>query len=66
MSILCKLGGHKSLEHVYGGAEYMRVVPFAVDGIGREHATLYAQCPRCNQEYDAGKIHIPRARKEQP
>jgi hypothetical protein len=58
-NILCTLFGHKSLEGVYSGAEYMRVLPTTIDGIGREHADLYARCPRCGCSYRAGRIHRP-------
>lgn len=58
MSILCKLFGHKSREHDYSGGEYMRMGRGAIDGIGREHATLYAHCPRCEKKYRAGQIHL--------
>lgn len=59
MNLLCLVFGHKSLQGIYSGAEYMRVVPGAIDGIGREHARLYATCPRCEREYSAGAIHLP-------
>lgn len=59
MNILCAIFGHKANEHVYSGGEYMKVRPGAIDGIGREHATLYACCPRCGAEYRAGQIHRP-------
>ena len=59
MNLLCLVFGHKSLEGIYSGAEYMRVVPGSIDGIGREHARLYAHCPRCEREYTAGAIHLP-------
>jgi len=58
MSILCTLFGHKSREHDYSGGEYMRVRRGPIDGIGREHATLIARCPRCNREYRAGQVHL--------
>lgn len=58
MSILCKLFGHKSSEHVYSGGEYMKVCRDTIDGIGREHARLYARCPRCEKTYRAGMIHL--------
>ncbi|WP_289241666.1 hypothetical protein [Delftia sp.] len=58
MSILCRLFGHKPRERDYSGGEYMRVARGPVDGIGREHATLYARCLRCEQEYRAGQIHL--------
>lgn len=63
MSILCAIFGHKPQEHVHSGAEYMRVMASGIDGIGRRHAWLYAECQRCGKEYSAGKCHIP---KEKP
>lgn len=62
----CSVFGHKPHECTYSGEEYMRVVPGAIDGIGREHATLYARCPRCSSHYRAGQIHlIPRSREQE-
>lgn len=58
MSILCKLFGHKSREHDYSGGQYMDVRRDTIDGIGREHARLYARCPRCEKSYRAGMIHL--------
>lgn len=60
MNLICKLFGHKSREKCYSGGEYMRVSIYTTDGIGRVHATLSAQCPRCNAEYRAGMIHLPK------
>lgn len=60
MSILCDLFGHKSLEGIYSGAEYMKLTLRGIDGTGREHASLSAQCPRCGQWYKAGAIHLPK------
>jgi hypothetical protein len=60
MNLLCSLFGHKSRERDYSGGEYMRVQLGEIDGIGREHATLYARCPRCDKTYRAGRIHLPR------
>lgn len=64
MSIVCKLFGHGTQQGVHSGAEYMRVEPFVIDGIGREHAYLRARCPRCDAYYTAGKIHLPARDKE--
>lgn len=58
MSILCELFGHKSLEGIYGGAEYMRVSQRAIDGTGRVHYRLIAVCPRCGSEYWNGAVHV--------
>lgn len=57
MSILCNLFGHKSLEDVHSGGEYMRQRVYTTDGIGRIHVMLYARCPRCDKEYRAGMTH---------
>lgn len=59
MSILCALFGHKSLENKYNGSEYMKVRIVHTDGIGRVHAHLTAECPRCGEKYNAGSIHVP-------
>jgi hypothetical protein len=59
LGIPCRLFGHKPQEETYSGAEYMEVSPGAIDGIGREHATLHAKCARCNKKYRAGQIHLP-------
>ncbi len=58
MNILCWMFGHKSLEHVYSGGEYMRQRVGATDGIGRVHVTLTAHCPRCGVWHRAGQIHL--------
>lgn len=60
MSILCAIFGHRDRENDYSGGEYMNVITGAIDGIGREHATLYATCPRCDNSYRAGMIHLPK------
>ena len=65
MNILCKLFGHKP--PVYGrkgwwspGEEYAVVDrhPYA-DGTGRLHASVTAECPRCNQKFRLCRIHLP-------
>lgn len=61
MSILCAIFGHKTNENTYSGGEYMRIgASRPVDGISRIHATLYATCPRCEKEYRAGQVHLPK------
>lgn len=61
MSILCWAFGHQPQPQLGYGSDmpYLRVSMFAIDGICRHHARLYARCPRCGEEYVAGKIHIP-------
>lgn len=58
MNILCKLFGHKSMENIYGGGQYVKIRGVAyIDGIGREHFTLYGDCPRCGKNHRVGSIH---------
>ena len=64
MSVICRFFGHRPRENDYSGGEYMRALPGAIDGIGREHATLYATCPRCGVSYRAGQIHLPKRQSE--
>lgn len=62
MSILCALFGHmppcyKSCP----GGEYAVLQGMGDDGIGRRHARLIAECPRCGEKYEICKTHIPNA-----
>ena len=65
MSVLCKLFGHQP--PVYGergwwspGEEYAKVEKSIVtDGIGRHHATVTSECPRCGREFKLCRIHLP-------
>ncbi len=59
MNIICKIFGHRSMEHIHSGGEYMTIRPTSIDGIGREHATLYGRCPRCGVEHRVGAAHRP-------
>jgi ribosomal protein L37E len=38
----------------------MKVKLNTVDGIGRQHASVYAECKRCGKEFFAGMIHVPK------
>lgn len=60
MNILCKIFGHQppSCSPLQGG-DYVRIATSITDGIGREHAWLKGECPRCGQEYHVGKVHLP-------
>lgn len=64
MSILCALFGHQP--PVYAkkgwyspGEEYARVSGDYPDGIGRRHAEVYSECPRCGAEFKLCRIHLP-------
>lgn len=69
MSILCAVFGHKP--PVYAakgwwspGEEYGRVKVGAVDGIGRVHAKVVADCARCGTEFCVARIHVPATQPE--
>ena len=57
--LICRWFGHKPHEKTYSGAEYMRARLGPVDGMDREHWTLYARCARCDRSYRAGQVHGP-------
>lgn len=64
MKTLCRLFGHQP--PVYApkgwyspGEEYARVVPSATDGIGRKHAYVESECPRCKEKFTLCRIHLP-------
>ncbi len=62
MNLFCRLLGHKPPQYGahlgMGGSEYMDVYVFTTDGIGRVHANVIGRCPRCEQMYTVGKIHV--------
>lgn len=58
--LLCKIFGHKP--PMYGStASYGRLVRSGRDGTGVEHATVYADCDRCQEEFMVIRIHLPKA-----
>ena len=66
MNLLCKMVGHQP--PVYApkgwyspGEEYGRVVRGVVDGIGREHAHVEAQCARCGEKFTVARIHLEKS-----
>jgi len=64
-NILCSIFGHKP--PVYAkkgwfspGQEYAKVHKnITIDGIGRQHADVYSECPRCKESFKLCKIHLP-------
>lgn len=68
MSILCSLFGHQP--PVYArkgwyspGEEYGKVILGPVDGIGRKHAQVEAECARCQTKFIVARIHLPTEKK---
>lgn len=56
MSWLCKLFGHKISNHK-PWYRYFRAQRGEIDGIGRQHISLYCECDRCGQTINFGMIH---------
>ena len=59
--LICKLFGHKPLttEGAWGGTGYASAWGSAIDGIGRIHLYIMANCPRCGEKYDICNVHVP-------
>lgn len=61
MNLVCRLFGHKPpSESSTVGGEYGSIRYSVVDGIGRQHAELYGECPRCGKEYRVMRTHVRR------
>lgn len=60
MNIICRAVGHvTSGEHPRcPGEEYMEIDYFCVDGVGRKHAIIHAECQRCGDRFKVGMVHI--------
>lgn len=41
------------------GEQYAQLVSEGKDGIGREHASLYATCEDCGKKYRVCRTHLP-------
>ena len=69
MNLLCKLFGHKP--PVYNkkgwfspGEEYAQLDSNTIiDGIGRTHAIIISECPRCKIKFKLCRIHLPKNEK---
>lgn len=62
MGLLCWMFGHQPPCYTEGsGGDYgqSRVRREGIDGCGREHARIEAECPRCNERYQVMRIHVP-------
>lgn len=69
MNLLCKIFGHQPPVYAQRGwyspgEQYMHVKSFAIDGIGKEHASITSECPRCKKNFLVGKIHLPTSESE--
>lgn len=67
MNIICKIFGHQppvyAVKGWYSpGEEYARVIESITDGIGRQHAFVESECPRCHQGFTLCRIHLPVAK----
>ncbi len=60
--LFCKWFGHKPWSQApyrNAGAEYLHDAGAStVDGIGRPHVWLKAECSRCGQTFQIGKVHL--------
>lgn len=57
--LICWLFFHRTKGDKWTGAEYMDCKVGVRDGIGRVHATIYADCARCGERFRVGQIHVP-------
>lgn len=62
MSIICKLFGHALPQtgnrKGWGGYEYCHLEGAYEDGIGRQHASIIGECPRCEKRIKVGMTHL--------
>lgn len=64
-ALWCRLFGH-TLPKGYGRSPpYLDITRHGVDGIGREHASLYAKCRHCDQSYHVASVHLPKTWREE-
>lgn len=58
MNPICRVVGHKPPR--YGNdAAYGRLILGGVDGIGRCHAHVEAECDRCGERFVVIRVHMP-------
>lgn len=57
--IICALVGHAPLTGASTGGRtgYAKVFGSTIDGIGRGHLYLFADCPRCGATYSICNVH---------
>ncbi len=60
MKLTCQLFGHKVSRGYCGGNPYFKIWTIVTDGINRDHAFLEDVCPRCNEKYTVGMVHLPK------
>lgn len=59
MNLNCKLFGHVMPKGYAGDPPYLEARGGSVDGIGREHWSLYARCDRCDDKFHVANVHGP-------
>lgn len=62
--LLCEILGHKLPKGYANGRPYLTIKTVLTDGIGRQHAFLYARCDRCDEEYHVASIHLPEGEEQ--
>jgi hypothetical protein len=58
MNILCRLFGHKRNIGWYGDGLYGDIQLWGIDGVGRAHASIVAECDRCGETYTLARLHV--------
>ena len=64
MNIICKLFGHKPPVYAkkgwYSPGEQYGYIDknIVIDGIGRRHAEVYAECARCGKDFMLVRVHL--------
>jgi ribosomal protein S27AE len=68
MKLLCKIFGHKP--PIYAergwwspGEQYGTLKGGYIDGIGRVHAEIHTECPRCGEKVMIAQVHIPQTKQ---
>jgi hypothetical protein len=68
--LLCSIVGHQP--PVYAkkgwyspGEEYGKLVLGVIDGTGRQHAFLHAECARCGTVFMVARVHVLNSQEPQ-
>lgn len=66
MNIICQMKGHQFPRDSEWGKPYLRINGSVIDGIGRIHAHLFAECARCGKQYHVANVHLPKEKQKGP